>query len=478
VGGTITRTYDGFDRLTQEQTPEGTVTYTFDAAGRRATMTVAGQATVNYTWDNANRLTQIAQGTDTIAFSYDNADRQTSTTLANGVLMTYAFDNANQVSSITYTKGGNTLGDVQYTYDNGGRRSKITGSLAATDLPAVVASAAYNANNQLTSWGGVTQTFDLNGNLTSDGTKTYTWSVRDQLATITGGVTASFAYDGTGRRKSKTVGGTQTGFVYDGLNFVQELNGSTPMANLITGGIDELFQRKEGSTTSSAITDALRSVIGLTDAAGTLQTQYSFEPYGKATTAGTANNNSQKYAAREDDGTGTIYYRARYYMPLSARFISEDVVGWASGQTNGYAYVNGDPILYSDPLGLWRNPIGIFDDAVRDARGSGLPGAHNGPQDAYRHCLASCEMARENGTFSAQCLGWANEKNGDWNRNQERGERDMDDFNNAMGVALGKSAQNTQACKSLCMAATLHGQLMTYQTGVDKRILVLIEDER
>src|SRR5437867_5616129 len=35
VSGTITRTFDGLDRLTQEVTPQGTVSYGYDAAGRR-----------------------------------------------------------------------------------------------------------------------------------------------------------------------------------------------------------------------------------------------------------------------------------------------------------------------------------------------------------------------------------------------------------------------------------------------------------
>ncbi len=41
VTGTITRGYDGLDRLTSETTPQGSVTYTYDSAGRRQTMTVA-----------------------------------------------------------------------------------------------------------------------------------------------------------------------------------------------------------------------------------------------------------------------------------------------------------------------------------------------------------------------------------------------------------------------------------------------------
>ena len=39
-------------------------------------------------------------------------------------------------------------------------------------------------------------------------------------------------------------------------------------------------------------------------------------------------------------------------MPGCGRFISEDPIGWASGQTNDYAYVGGDPINRTDPSGL------------------------------------------------------------------------------------------------------------------------------
>jgi len=180
-------------------------------------MTVAGQGAVSYAWDNADRLTTITQGTDVVTFAYDNANRRTSTTLANGVVMAYGYDNANQLTSITYSKGGTTIGDLAYAYDAAGRRTSVTGSLATADLPAAVTSAAHNANNQLTSWAGATLTYDLNGNLTGDGTNTYTWNARDQLASLSGGSSASFVYDGVGRRRSKTIGSTQTGFLFDGM---------------------------------------------------------------------------------------------------------------------------------------------------------------------------------------------------------------------------------------------------------------------
>jgi YD repeat-containing protein len=40
IEGTIARTFDGLDRLTQEQTTQGVVGYSYDAASRRTQMTV------------------------------------------------------------------------------------------------------------------------------------------------------------------------------------------------------------------------------------------------------------------------------------------------------------------------------------------------------------------------------------------------------------------------------------------------------
>jgi len=113
-----------------------------------------------------------------------------------------------------------------------GNRIKTGGSFARTNLPPAISTTNYNVNNQQTTFGTTTETYDLNGNLATvtdaSGTTTYTWNTRDQLTAISGpGVTASFTYDAFGRRTGKTINGTTTNFVYDGLNPVQEKNGGT-----------------------------------------------------------------------------------------------------------------------------------------------------------------------------------------------------------------------------------------------------------
>jgi len=376
VNGTITRTYDSLNRLIEEMTPQGTVDYTYDADGRRATMTVAGQTAVSYGYDSANRLTSITQGTAAVALTYDNANRRNTLTFPNGIVATYGYDNANRLTSLTYTLSGNTLGNLTYTYDLAGNRTSVGGSWARTGLPASLTSATYDAANRIATWAGTSFTYDLHGNLTSDGTTTYTSNARNQLISLSGGASAGFAYDGTGRRRGKTISSTTTNFMYDGLNLVQELSGGAPTANLLTGlGIDETFTRSDGSGPSTLLVDALGSTLALTNAAGTVQTLYTYDPFGSTTASGATSANATQFTGRENDGTELYFHRARYYSPALHRFVSEDPLGLAGG-LNIFAYAGNQPTNYIDPLGL--KPNSGFGEPPGGGPGGSSPGG-NGP---------------------------------------------------------------------------------------------------
>jgi RHS repeat-associated protein len=352
ISGTITYGYDNLNRMTSETTPQGTVSYAYDAAGRCTSMTVTGRPAVNYAYDDANRLTGITQGTSTVSIAYDAAGRRTSLTLPNGVVTEYGYDVASQLTSLTYKKGGNILGDLTYQYDAAGRRTQMGGSFARLLMPQVLSSTAYNANNQQTTFTGQALSYDLNGNLTGDGTNTYTWNARNQLVSMTGpGVSASFQYDALGRRTSKTVNGDATNYLYDGVNIVQEQAGGSPSANLLNGGVDEVFMRADGTGTSSPLRDGTGSTTALTDSNGAVSSEYTYDAYGTTASTGASSSNSSQYTGRENDGTGLYYYRARYYSPKLQRFISEDPIGF-SGGLNLYAYVGNNPVGASDPSGL------------------------------------------------------------------------------------------------------------------------------
>jgi RHS repeat-associated protein len=328
-------------------------------------MTVLGQPSVVYGWDDADRLQSVTQGAAVVLLGYDNANRRTTVTFPNGILATSGYD-ARDLTGITFTKGAATLGTLTYTTDADGRRTLVGGTWARTTLPPALTSATYNANNQQVQVGPTVLTYDLNGNLATDGAATYTWDARDRLAATSAG-SATFQYDPLGRRTRKIVSATTRRFHYDGVNPVQELDGTGGiLANLLTGlGIDEYFTRSDSTGTRTLLGDALNSTLALANNAGTVRTTYTYEPFGTASATGQSNTNPYQYTGRENDGTGLDDYRARYYSPSRQRFISEDPIGFAGSDPSLYVYARNNPLSYLDPLGLkviWNGyPVGSQD---------------------------------------------------------------------------------------------------------------------
>jgi RHS repeat-associated protein len=347
VSGTINLGFDDLDRLVTETSPQGQVAYTYYTNGLRQTMTVQGYNPVTYTYDDDGRLTQLVQGRATVGFTYDTADRRTSLTLPNGVQVGYTYDNAGQLTALTYQNGSTSIGNLTYGYDAAGRRTSVGGTLAQVTLPTAVSTASYDAANRLTSWGGSPLSYDNNGNLTAFGSSTYSWDARNQLVATSDG-TGSFAYDAFGRRTTRTVAGATATYLHDGIN-PAVANGDFLLQSL---GLDEIYARINAAGATSYLHDGLGSTSALTDGSGAVTASFAYEPYGATKRTGT-DDTSFRFTGREDDGaTKLYYYRARYYSPQLGRFISQDPIGLAGG-ANGYEYAGGNPVSFSDPLGLF-----------------------------------------------------------------------------------------------------------------------------
>ena len=390
VGGVITNSYDNLDRMLSQQTAQGALQYRYDAAGRQISSTVVGQNAILYAFDAVNRPISLTQSTQSVKFGYDNINRRTAMTLTNNVVTQYGYDAASQLFSMTYKFGASTLGDLAYGYDKLSRRSSIGGGFARTGIPITVSTSSYDAANQLTAWGGATLSYDANGALTSDGTYTYTWDARNQLSTVklksSGATLATYGYDATGRRYNKVVNGINTSFVFKGANPTQEISGAVK-TDLLTGGIDQFFQR--GNDT--LLQDALGSTIATVNSSGALQTQYTYEPFGAMTSSGAASDNSYQFTSRENDGVGGLmFYRARYYAPGLGRFVSQDPIGFRGG-INLYAYVGNNPISYRDPSGLvtagsgdYCRSIGPFKVCIHLPKPCGSSKSSGGPKPLYQ----------------------------------------------------------------------------------------------
>jgi len=102
--------------------------------------------------------------------------------------------------------------------------------------------------------------------------------------------------------------------------------------------------------------DGMGSIVALTGWSGATVEGYTYETFGKFQRFGNAVMNTYGFTGREyDEETGLYYYRARYYDPETGRFISKDPIGFAGGDANLYNYVQGDPVNWGDPWGLYKS---------------------------------------------------------------------------------------------------------------------------
>jgi RHS repeat-associated protein len=107
-----------------------------------------------------------------------------------------------------------------------------------------------------------------------------------------------------------------------------------------------------GGTSYYYVRDKLGSVRELITTSGGVAVQYDYDPYGNPTTLSGSASSDIGYAGyfhHAASGLDFTLYRA--YDPIHARWLNRDPVGEVGGM-NLYAYVAGNPLRWTDPLGL------------------------------------------------------------------------------------------------------------------------------
>jgi RHS repeat-associated protein len=167
--------------------------------------------------------------------------------------------------------------------------------------------------------------------------------------------TVTFKYDPFGRRIYKSSSSATSVFAYDRDNIIEETNaaGAVVTRYTQTQRIDEPLAMLRNSAASYYDADGLGSITSLSNSAGALAQTYTFDSFGKQTASSGSLTNPFRYTARESDSeTSLYYYRARYFEPTIARFLSEDEIGKDEG-LNLYVYVRNSPLDSRDPTGFY-----------------------------------------------------------------------------------------------------------------------------
>jgi len=383
-GPTATYTYYADDSLnTIQWTPvAGTFKYAYTLPGQYQTVTMPSGATRNFSYDDQGRLTQIsnvdpiAGNLATYAYGYDfdytngQYDRLgqrvslTATVPRQGLnnhLFKYEYDTDYQLNKARYPSVAPFNGEVDsWTYDAIGNRLTSTVNLVTKTYTYQKISGNPNNWQRLLNDGTNAYTYDANGNTRTKTGYTFGWDFDNRMSSLSVGTTPAYTYtyDYQGRRGSKTVSGSTSTYLYDGLNLIEE-TGATPADYLFGPGIDEPIAMARSGVIYYYGVDGLGSANLVTNAAGVVQDSYLYDAWGQTRTQTGSLANPFGYTAREFGEAGTLFYRARYYQPSIGRFLSEEPgISTLGVFAQLYPYVGNSPVAYVDPDGEDRVPKG------------------------------------------------------------------------------------------------------------------------
>ena len=397
-------TFDTSGRLKTVAADTDTFSYGYEANTNRLASLTAPQHTVAYTYEtNRDLMTAIdnrisGSSYSNYAYSHDALGRRTSREQSGSAFAlthtdTFAYNTRSEVTGSTNSVLTGSAYTPTYTYDKIGNRESSTGISPVS---------AYTANqlSQYTAIGATNPTYDADGNLTSNGTWTYTWNGENRLRTATKGTTTiNFTYDYLGRLVKKDDGTNTQVYVYDGwtkrdsAEMVQAVLAPEGLSERVPSGRERSNRIATFNLQSSTLTlqttyfwgldlsgtlqgaggvggllkegvnyplyDANGNIVQKLNGTGTAVMNVDYDPFGNII-RGTLTGEYGFSTKPLIDGIDWYYYGFRYYDPVTGRWPSRDPIEERGG-LNLYGFVKNDAIDRIDSLGLaWGNARAVW----------------------------------------------------------------------------------------------------------------------
>lgn len=288
--------YDELQRLTREQGSEGSKDYAYDAVGNRT----------QRDWFKTDSTT------DTQTIAYANDSNQITT--EDGATITY--DNIGNITQRT-----SSLGQHSFFYDDQNRLNSVH-----LDGQEVIAN-GYNALGQRV----------------------------QKLVTVDGeSVLTVFHYDLDGQLIGESVRSASTGKKIRSKAIVWLK--STPIAQLAIGYNED--ETVDSSEWTYLHTDHLNTPRVASDTSQNVVWRWDSDAFGIGDAESDPDGNGElvtvnlRFPGQYYDRETSYYYNYyRDYDPSLGRYVQSDPIGLRGG-LNTYAYVGGNPLKYTDPLGL------------------------------------------------------------------------------------------------------------------------------
>ena len=326
-----------------------------------------------------DRWTNIAWRTDgggtirQFAYSYNAAGMITNVVREDGGHTEYSYDDLDRLTEERVYDRNNTLtADRAWDYDLAGNRTYSVENGTSNSY-------TLGIGDRLASWGTNAENtvqYDPAGNVTNmtfgDGrTVSLSWNARYQVtaAATNGTEIERYGYDALGRRifcSTRSASGSwETNFfVYDGPHVIADLDGTGGVIRTYAWGpgIDNLLAitlhgGPGAPRTVYAVKDHLGTVHALVDTSGAVVERYEYDAWGRILGVFDSSGQQSKvnglwsssignrylFQGREYSwAAGLYYFRARWYDPVTGRWMSCDPIG-ISGGLNQYGCLQTDP---------------------------------------------------------------------------------------------------------------------------------------
>jgi len=327
--------------------------------------------------------------------------------------------------------------------------------------------------------GHMTQmSYDSHGRLShEDGLDAGAWNLtRSQMGT-TYAVTLTNA---AGHKRIYQIDGVLVqGFLYfDDLRPAAELDGSNNIASqfiYIANQTTPAYMIRDGGT-YRLLTDHLGSVRFVVDVdTGLIVQQIEYDAYGRVMVD--TNPGFQPFGFAGGlyvPDTALVRFGMRDYDAETGRWTTKDPLYFNGGATNLYLYSRGDPVNWVDSDGRFGRLVALgltivaeslydlhdrltqeSDEAMREASQAGYRDIK--AVDALQHCIASCNVTREEGLAVSGLAGVAYEAAGEvggaLQPNLAPGplESHSDLYNNYRGCQAGLDAEDREDCFDACV---------------------------
>jgi RHS repeat-associated protein len=382
----ITRCYDRYNRISVL----GPLSYAYTADGNLAVISNAGMV-VEY------------------GYTADRLDAGYTLTLANGNELSHSVvrDACRRqlVAAVTNACNGNTINQYNYTFDAVNRptarnsdsfgynhRSEVTSAVIDPHTASYVYDAIgnqrsntidfvnteYTANNlnQYTSILGASAplcdlSYDLDGNMLTNGVWSYTWDSANRLRTVAsnGVLLVENRYDALSRRVQKITSDATHTYFYDGWNLLEEriahTDGTSEVISYIwgkdlsgklqgAGGVGGLLAVSLNGALYLPLYDNYGNITAYADENGTTVALYTYDAFGRtiSSTGLLADIFRHRFSTKYYDiETGLYYYGYRFYAPELMRWINRDPME-EKHDIVLYGFTMNNPISTYDMLGL------------------------------------------------------------------------------------------------------------------------------